>query len=63
MPKKAPKCKECSDHKIYPITEGLKDRHWCGKVKVMRDFDKSMDAKDVITSPKWCPKRENTVAE
>lgn len=57
MKNKIPKCKDCEFHNVYPIGIGMKDRHWCGKVKVEVGVEKNIPVKDMRTSPKWCPKR------
>lgn len=50
-------CKECNYHKLYPIYQGLKDRHWCNhpKVIIYQTQDKNMSAKEAKSRPEWCP--------
>ena len=55
------KCTECAYHKIYPISIGLKDRHWCGHldVRIYQTQDKYISAREAKASPKWCPLKVN----
>lgn len=62
------KCKECKYHKVYPIYQGLKNRHWCSHLEIIifQTQDKNMSAVEAKTSPKWCPLKkieENKIKE
>lgn len=56
-----PKCKECKFFKIItPETWSFKKNNYyeCMKITAFNGlFNQRISAKDIRTSPKWCPRR------
>lgn len=64
---KVPKCKECEFHIPQYLGCGYvkNESHYCHFVKngveIGCGYGKWIKSKEYVTSPKWCPRRENGI--